>query len=73
MEHKEAVSWVFRNRYGVETPGTLILDSRTIRCLEADGSVAWTRTFHTRREARASFDGDLRAMRKNDCYEWVAA
>ena len=72
-EHHDRADWIFVNRYGANDPGSLILDSRKLICLDADGSVAWTRTFKTRAQARASFEGDLRAMRKNDCYRWVQA
>lgn len=48
--------------------GSLELDSRVFRCVNSDGSIAWTNAYHTRREATDRFLGDLRAMRKNDCY-----
>lgn len=50
--------------------GFLEINSRVVRCINQDGSVAWTNIFRTRREAEARYQGDLRAMRKNPSYGW---
>ncbi len=63
------VDWLFNKGSQWEGSGALELDSRIVRCFEADGTVAWTRKFHTRLEAESCFEGDLCAMRKNGLYQ----
>lgn len=67
--HTDFVSWRFGDSDRIDT---LILKSRKLYCYEGS-DIAWTRSFHTRSEARACFDGDVRAMRKNDTYKWVVS
>lgn len=65
------VRWRFDGANG-PSEGALAIEGRIVKCLEQDGTVAWTRSFHTRREAVACFTGDIRAMRKNGLYQWLA-
>ena len=61
------VEYTFNGR-GVTETGALVLDSRLVRCYEGNGTIAWTNSFKTRALAQSRFEGDLRAMGRNDCY-----